>query len=114
MLDVLRSGSYEQAEVRQIPRIIQPGERIVELGGGVGFLAVTAAKEAKAEAIAVYEANPKLIPLIERNKSLSKVDFEVLTKSFCLVSRPAPSRSISGKISGHPLFLRSRGAILRK
>lgn len=77
MIDVLRTGKYERAEVRQIARIVQPGERIVELGAGLGFIAIAAAKLNIAESIAVYEANPKLIPLISHNQQLNGVEFEV-------------------------------------
>lgn len=77
MLEVLRSGMYERAETREISRIIQPGERIVELGAGLGFLAIAVAKLDTAASIAVYEANPKLIPLISRNQRLNGVEFQV-------------------------------------
>ncbi len=80
MLEVLRAGRYEQAEVRQIPKILQPGDRVVELGAGLGFVAIAAAKLDIAESIAVYEANPRLIPLISRNQELNGVAFDVFNQ----------------------------------
>jgi FkbM family methyltransferase len=77
MIDIIRSGQYEGGEAREIGRIVQPGERIVELGTGIGFIAITAMKTGRVERLATYEANPKLIPVIERNRALNDTDFEV-------------------------------------
>ena len=77
MLEVLRSGAYEGTEAREIPRIIQPGERIVELGSGIGFIAAIALKTGQVQSYAAYEANPGLIPVIERNAELNEVSFDV-------------------------------------
>ena len=77
MIEVIHSGLYEYAEAREIPRIVQPGERIVELGAGIGFIAVTAMRTGNVEALTSYEANPRLIPLIRRNAALNRVSFEV-------------------------------------
>ena len=77
MVEAIRSGWYEGAESREIARIVQPGERIVELGAGIGFIATTAMKTGQVKAYAAYEANPRLIPLIEANAGLNGVAFEV-------------------------------------
>jgi FkbM family methyltransferase len=78
MIEVIESGKYESTEAREIARIVQPGERIVELGGGIGFIAITALKTGKVARLASYEANPKLIPLIERNARLNRLSFDVI------------------------------------
>ncbi len=78
MLEVIRTGHYEGAESREIARIVQPGERIVELGAGIGFIATTAMKTGQVKALTAYEANPKLIPLIRENAALNGVEFEVV------------------------------------
>lgn len=78
MIEVIESGKYESTEAREIPRIVQPGERIVELGAGIGFIAITALRTGKVNQLASYEANPKLIPLIERNARLNDLAFDVV------------------------------------
>lgn len=78
MIEVIESGKYEGTEAREIARIVQPGERIVELGAGIGFIAITALKTGKVDRIASYEANPKLIPLIETNARTNGVEFPVI------------------------------------
>ncbi len=49
MLRVLREGSYEKGEAVQISKIVQPGERIVEIGGGIGFISSLAARQGTVE-----------------------------------------------------------------
>ena len=78
MLKVLRSGDYERDEAHHIGNIVQPGERIVELGGGVGLISSKIGQMEAVESIAVYEANPALIPLIERTHQLNGVTAEVV------------------------------------
>jgi FkbM family methyltransferase len=77
MIKVIRSGSYEGTEAREIARIVQPGERVVELGAGIGFIAITALKTGRVNGLASYEANPHLIPVIEKNAALNGVSFDV-------------------------------------
>lgn len=77
MLEVLRSGDYERAERDELGRIVQPGERVVEFGSGIGLLAISAMKTGLVESYAAFEANPRLVPLIERNAALNGVAFDV-------------------------------------
>jgi FkbM family methyltransferase len=77
MIEAITSGRYESAEAREIPRIVQPAERIVELGTGLGFIALTALRTGKVARLAGYEANPRLIPVIEKNARLNGLELEV-------------------------------------
>lgn len=78
MMKVLRSGDYEKPEASQLPTIVQPGERVVELGGGLGFISSKVAQTGHAQSITVYEANPTLIPLIEETHRLNGVTATVI------------------------------------
>ena len=77
MIEVIRSGAYEATEASEIARIVQDGERIVELGTGIGFIAITAMQTGNVVSLASYEANPRLIPLIRKNAALNGVSFEI-------------------------------------
>lgn len=60
----LRTGTYEGKEADAVLRVARPGDRVLELGGGIGFMStLIAAKQAPAR-ILTYEANPALIPYI--------------------------------------------------
>ncbi len=73
MQKVIRSGRYEGSEAARIPMLVEAGERVLEIGGGIGFLSTLIAKENKAETIVVFEANPGLIELIETTHRLNGV-----------------------------------------
>jgi FkbM family methyltransferase len=70
----LRAGRYEGHEAERLPGLIQAGERVMELGAGVGFLTALAGLQRLAACIVAVEANPVLIPLIERVHRLNGVE----------------------------------------
>jgi FkbM family methyltransferase len=78
MLEVIRAGNYEREEAHHIPAIVEPGERVVELGGGIGLISALVGRSGRAERVVVYEANPHLVPLLERTHALNGVDAEVV------------------------------------
>lgn len=73
----IRAGRYEKTEAKVLPGIIEPGERVVDVGGGLGFTAAVMARTGRAERVVCVEAHPGLIPLIEAVRELNAVDFEV-------------------------------------
>jgi FkbM family methyltransferase len=77
VLAAIEEGKYERSEARQLCRVLEQGERIVELGGGIGYLSTLALKQGKVESAAVYEANPRLIPVIIRTHALNGVSASV-------------------------------------
>jgi len=70
---VLRNEKYEELEFQQLRDIIQPGERILEIGAGIGFISTHCAKNKKVEKILAIEANPNLIPFIKEIHHLNNV-----------------------------------------
>ena len=65
IVNAIKDGWYEQEEASQLPRIIEPGERVLEIGGGIGYVSALVARDARTAAVRVFEANPLLIPIIE-------------------------------------------------
>jgi FkbM family methyltransferase len=70
----INAGTYEREEAMLIGNIVQPGERILEVGGGLGYLSTLAMNTGKVEALISYEANPKLIPIIRQTWKLNGHD----------------------------------------
>ncbi len=77
ILSVLRAGKWEQGEARILPAILEAGERVVDIGAGIGFLAALIGLQGKADSIVAIEANPELTPLIETLLKLNGVEAEV-------------------------------------
>lgn len=66
LMDVIRSKRYEGPEARTIGKIIQPGEVVLEIGAGIGFMTALMLKNPEVERVISFEANPLLIPKIQR------------------------------------------------
>lgn len=66
LMDVIRQGRYEAPEARKIGRIVQPGEVILEIGAGIGFMTALMLKNPAVERVISFEANPLLIAKIQR------------------------------------------------
>ncbi len=78
MCQTIRSGRYEKSEAKNLPSVVEPGERVLELGAGIGFLSAVIAGLGRAEAIVAVEANPELIPLIHKTHALNGVRAAVI------------------------------------
>jgi FkbM family methyltransferase len=69
----LRAGRYEAEECRALRQVLRPGDRVLELGGGIGFLSAFAALTPGVESVVTVEANPRLIPMIHETHRLNGV-----------------------------------------
>jgi len=80
--NAIKHGSYEKREADQLKQIIQKRERILEIGGGIGFISSIAAKNELVEKICVVEANPGLIGYMqvvhELNNVANVADMEIV------------------------------------
>lgn len=63
--DALVSGSYEAKEARQVARIIHEGDRILELGAGIGVVTAVMARIPGVR-IWAFDANPHTVALARR------------------------------------------------
>lgn len=62
---------YEDTERDLIGRILKPGMRTLEIGTGIGFVSLVAARICGERNVFCYEANPELEPTIKRNFALN-------------------------------------------
>jgi FkbM family methyltransferase len=68
----LRNGRYEGGEAALLARVLRPGDRVLELGAGLGLLSTIAGRMEGVRVVAV-EANPDLLPLIAETHRLNGV-----------------------------------------
>jgi len=57
----LRGGSYEKRERDLVARFLLPADRVLELGTGVGVVAMTAARIVGPQGVVTYDANPEIV-----------------------------------------------------
>lgn len=69
----MTKGTYEREEGILVGGIVQEGERILEIGCGLGYLSCLAMKTGKVEELLGFEANPKLIPIINETWEINQV-----------------------------------------
>ncbi|MFD1343484.1 FkbM family methyltransferase [Litorisediminicola beolgyonensis] len=67
----IRSGGYEVKEATAIRQLVRKGDRVLEIGGGVGYISSLLAKDGRAAEIRSFEANPRLVPYIRRVHELN-------------------------------------------
>ena len=111
MVGKLYEGGYETAEADLVRTTLTPDDRVLELGGGVGFIGIIAARVVRhPHQVLIIEANAQLIPLMELNFRLNGV-----TRSFATScsARTARERSVfsSAKTFGRHLSRSSRAAV---
>lgn len=63
---MLRQNTYESKESEAVLRVVREGDRVVELGAGVGYMSTLVASKRKVASVHSFEANPNLIPYIRR------------------------------------------------
>ncbi len=63
----LASGGYEAHEARAALMRLRPGQRVLELGSGLGYIAALCAGVTGAENVVTVEANPAMLPVIRAN-----------------------------------------------
>ncbi|GAW33963.1 protein-L-isoaspartate O-methyltransferase [Roseovarius sp. A-2] len=63
----LASGKYEGQEAAAARMRLREGQRVLELGAGIGYIATLCARVAGAENVTTIEANPAMLPVIRAN-----------------------------------------------
>lgn len=63
----LERGSYEHAEARAVNLHLAPGDRVLELGAGAGFLSVQIARRVGAANLLAVEAHPGMAAVVRAN-----------------------------------------------
>jgi len=78
MKERITEGRYEVDETKTIPQMVQKGESVLEIGGGIGYLSSLVFKTGNCRDLVVIEAHPELIPAIHANHSINGVSALVI------------------------------------
>lgn len=73
----LAEGRHTRHERALLARHLRSGDRVLELGGGIGMVSIACARRLGSDAVTTYEANPELEPLIRDNHALNDVAPEI-------------------------------------
>ncbi|WP_323779729.1 FkbM family methyltransferase [Thalassovita sp.] len=67
----LHSGDYEGFEAKAAMKRVKPGNRVLELGAGLGYISAICARAAGPENVLSVEANPRMLDVIRSNLALN-------------------------------------------
>ncbi len=67
------AGRYERGESRAVLLHLAPDDVVLELGGGLGYLAALCALRVGSHRVTTYEANPDLVPALARTLAANGV-----------------------------------------
>ncbi|MBL1436706.1 MAG: FkbM family methyltransferase [Rhodobacteraceae bacterium] len=73
LINWLNRGTFEREEARAISQFVTPDDVVMEIGAGVGFVSISAARIVGGQNVIAIEANPKLLPIMKANFALNKV-----------------------------------------
>lgn len=74
VVDTIRLGHYERFEGRRSRRFVADGDRVVELGGGLGFISTVIMDHHAVADYQVVEADPRLTEMIRRTHRLNRIE----------------------------------------
>lgn len=69
----IEAGRYESKEANQVEKLLKAGDRVLEIGSGLGFISTIAARSPLTEDVLCYEADPRLIGFIKSVHELNGV-----------------------------------------
>jgi FkbM family methyltransferase len=91
------NGQYEQGEIEIIKQRIEPQDRIMEIGTGLGFVSAYCAKIVGSENVHTFEANPLNIEMalrvFEKNKVSPHIQNALLADSSGTIDFPLNRKS---------------------
>lgn len=70
----VEAGRYEGRETFAVKRHIVAGDRVLELGSGVGYVSMQIASRIGGENLLTVEANPKMTPVVEKNLAANLIE----------------------------------------
>lgn len=85
--DLMFREVYEDTERNILLRILKPGSKVLEVGTGVGFIALLATKVCGGANVVTYEANATLESLIRENFRLNGLEPTLRLKAMTVDGR---------------------------
>lgn len=87
-IERIRNGRYEWQEIAGALHVVRPGDRVLELGAGIGIVGAVIAKNRAPVRILSYEANPALIGYAREMHRINGLDAIIDLRNAVLMSEP--------------------------
>jgi hypothetical protein len=106
----LYKGGYESAERQFLMKHLNPRDRVLEIGGGIGFVGLLAASIAGKGNVLTYEANPALEPTIRANHAQNDIVPELRMRAITTDGAPVTFHQSDNVVSSSIYDRREAGA----
>jgi FkbM family methyltransferase len=73
VLSAILEGRFEAREARRLAEIVEPGDRVLEIGAGIGFISTLLSRERRVASVLAVEANPALMDYMTRLHQRNRV-----------------------------------------
>ena len=87
-IERINAARYEGQEIAGALEVVQPGDKVLELGAGIGIVGAVVAKNAKPAKVLSFEANPGLIEHINALYKLNRLSSKIEVRNEVLISAP--------------------------
>ena len=91
----INAARYEGQEIAGALSVVGEGDRVLELGAGIGVVGAVVAHNAKPEKVMSFEANPGLIEHIEALHVLNDLDDRMEIRNEVLISAPDAPKTMT-------------------
>src|SRR5690606_15260095 len=99
-IERINGARYEGQEIRGALHVVRPGDRVLEMGSGIGLVGAVVAANAKPAEVRSYEANPALIPHIQALYALNGLESVISVRNEVLVGGDTRPETMEFHISG--------------
>jgi FkbM family methyltransferase len=93
-IERINAARYEGQEIAGALKVVRPGDRVLEMGAGIGLVGAITLRNARPERVLSFEANPALIPHIEALYRLNGLEDRIEVRNRVLVSDPKTPESL--------------------
>lgn len=89
-IERINAARYEAQEIAGALAVVQPGDKVLELGAGLGLVGAIVAHNAKPAQVLSFEANPNLIDHIRMLYRMNNLGDQIDVRNAVLISAPNP------------------------
>lgn len=86
----ITAGAFEAEEAHELPFIIEPGDRVLEIGAGIGFISTLLDRHSSVDRVIAVEANPNLMDYMAHLHRVNRVR-KVERRNAVLTNEPIDS-----------------------
>ncbi|KIN60705.1 DUF563 multi-domain protein [Sulfitobacter noctilucae] len=94
-IERINGARYEGQEIAGALKVVRRGDKVLELGAGIGLVGAIVAKNAEPAKVLSFEANPNLIEHITALYELNRLETKIEVRNEVLISAPDAPKTMT-------------------